>query len=81
MWRQRKWGVLAALYQSTGPCNSATLPLLVKFDVQILLFLRNILNINPEKDNMRNPVTVTVSATTIATIAAIANDVGSQPWQ
>jgi hypothetical protein len=37
--------------------------------------------INPEKDHMRHPATVTVSATTIATIAAIANYVGSQPWQ
>jgi hypothetical protein len=39
------------------------------------------LNIIPEKDYMRHPATVTVSATTVATIAAIANDTDSKQQQ
>jgi len=50
---------------------------------KIFLLLSNILNINPEKDHMRHRAAATVSTTTVATIAAIANDIdiGSQQWQ
>ena len=46
-WPRRKWGILAALYQSTSPCHFATLPLLVKFDVQNITFTKEYFEHHP----------------------------------
>ena len=51
-------------------------PLIVKIDVQKLLLICNILNITPEKD-INAPSLLLLPFT----IAAVANDVGSQQWQ
>ena len=63
--------------------HSAIPPLLVKFDVQILRLICNYFEHHPrERSKCSNDTAATVSAAIIATIAVIANDIGSQEqWQ
>jgi hypothetical protein len=49
---------------------------------KILLLICNILKINPGERSKRSVVATTaVSAAIVATINAVANDIGSQQWQ